>query len=80
MIMSTVSGMAGRRSEAAAIVHAVGAAIARCWTAYTTWRMEQWAIGRLMAMSDRQLRDIGIARAEIVPVVKGEGVANARGP
>jgi hypothetical protein len=47
--MSTVSGTATHRTDVGAIVHAVGGAIARWWIAYTTWRIEQWAIGRLMA-------------------------------
>jgi uncharacterized protein YjiS (DUF1127 family) len=63
--MSTVSNLATHHGGAGAIVRAVGGPIARWWIAYTTWRIERWAIGRLMAMSDRQLKDIGIVRARI---------------
>lgn len=70
--MSTVSSIAPQRTDVGSIVRAVGGAIARWWTAYTIWRMEQWVIGRLMAMSDRQLSDIGIERSQIASAVKGE--------
>ena len=33
--------------------------------AYRTWRIEQGAIRQLERMSDRDLRDIGVARSEI---------------
>ena len=41
------------------------AALMRWWAAYTSWRLERLAMSRLGAMSDRQLRDIGIVRSEI---------------
>jgi uncharacterized protein YjiS (DUF1127 family) len=70
-IMSTLSDAATQRAAAGAIVEAVGGAFARWWVAYTTWRIEQWAIGRLTAMSDRELKDVGIVRSQIEFAVKG---------
>ena len=80
MIMSTNSGLAMQRAGAGAIVHAAGDAIARWWIAYTNWRVEQWAIGQLQAMSDRQLKDVGIARSQIEFAVRGAGARDARYP
>ena len=47
-------------------------ALRRWWAAYRRWRAEQVAIARLYAMSDRQLRDIGIVRSEIEFAVRGD--------
>jgi uncharacterized protein YjiS (DUF1127 family) len=44
----------------------------RLWAAYRRRRAEQVAIARLNAMSDRQLRDIGISRSQIEFAVKGD--------
>ncbi len=42
------------------------AAAKRWWMAYITWRIEQAAISQLCAMSDRELKDIGVYRTDIV--------------
>jgi uncharacterized protein YjiS (DUF1127 family) len=44
----------------------------RWWAAYRTRRAEQVAIARLDSMSDRQLKDIGIARSQIEFAVRGD--------
>jgi uncharacterized protein YjiS (DUF1127 family) len=36
-----------------------------------TWRIERAAIDQLSAMSDRQLKDIGLTRSEIVAAARG---------
>lgn len=42
------------------------AASLRCWwVAYVTWRINRSALAQLAAMSDRDLRDIGLTRGEI---------------
>lgn len=69
--MSTLSDTATQRAAAGAVVEAVGGVFTRWWVAYTTWRIEQWAIGRLTAMSDRELKDIGIVRSQVELAVKG---------
>jgi uncharacterized protein YjiS (DUF1127 family) len=40
--------------------------------AYITWRIEQAAIAQLWAMSDRELKDIGLTRSEITRAVRLE--------
>ena len=48
-------------------------AVLRCWWVdYMTWRMEQAAIARLSSMSDRELKDIGLIRSNIVGAVSGD--------
>ena len=50
----------------------LSAAVRRWWKAYLTRRNERLAILQLHAMSDRELRDIGIARSQIEGAVRGE--------
>lgn len=47
------------------------AALKRWWIAYMARRIEAAAIGRLRSMSDRELKDIGLVRSNIVPAVRG---------
>jgi uncharacterized protein YjiS (DUF1127 family) len=60
MIMGTILNVETQHADAGAIVRAVGSAIMRWWTAYTAWRIEEWAMRRLSAMSDSELKDIGL--------------------
>jgi uncharacterized protein YjiS (DUF1127 family) len=48
----------------------MAATLKRWWVAYTSWRLEQLAIGRLRGFSDRQLKDIGLVRSEIEHAVR----------
>ena len=48
------------------------ATLKRWWAAYQRRRIERLAIARLEAMSDRQLKDIGVARSQIEFEVRGE--------
>jgi uncharacterized protein YjiS (DUF1127 family) len=41
----------------------------RWWIAYMTWRVERAAIAALSAMSNRELKDIGLTRSEITSAV-----------
>lgn len=66
--MSSIS--APRRPGIEAIVGVVGCAVRGWWAAYTAWRIERWAICRLTAMSDCELKDIGIVRSQIPFAVK----------
>ena len=44
----------------------------RQWcTAYLGWRAERAAIAHLRAMSDRELRDIGLMRSHVAQAVQG---------
>jgi uncharacterized protein YjiS (DUF1127 family) len=67
--MSIASGAVPRRAPAASVVRAAGRTMKRWWLAYMTWRIERLAISRLSAMSDRQLKDIGIQRSQIESAV-----------
>ena len=48
------------------------AILKRWWMAYLTWRLEQAAIAQLGALSDRELKDIGLRRCEIESAVRRE--------
>jgi uncharacterized protein YjiS (DUF1127 family) len=72
MIMSTISSIAPQRTTASVIAHTLWSAVSRWWVSYMTWRVEQLAISGLQAMSDRQLKDIGIQRSQIESAVTGE--------
>ena len=56
--------------------HSVGRSVERTfkrwWAAYTAWHREQRAMAELLSMSDRDLRDIGINRCEILRAVRGD--------
>jgi uncharacterized protein YjiS (DUF1127 family) len=48
----------------------VAIAVRRSLTAFMQWRLEQIAIAHLDAMSDRDLKDIGLIRSEIDRIVR----------
>jgi uncharacterized protein YjiS (DUF1127 family) len=50
----------------------------RWFRAYMTWRIEQVAIAQLWSMSERELKDIGLTRSEIMGAVRGEAAAHDR--
>ena len=56
-------------------VQSVGRSVLRTfkrWSAaYTAWRIERLAIAELLSMSDRDLKDIGLNRCEILHAVRG---------
>lgn len=71
--MSTIFDHAiGLRGPAGSSAVWIGRLIRRCWQALQRWEIEQSAIAQLSAMSDRELRDIGINRSEIRFAAKGE--------
>jgi uncharacterized protein YjiS (DUF1127 family) len=45
------------------------AAVWRWWLAFHSWRIERSAISQLLAMSDCELKDIGIGRSEVETAV-----------
>jgi uncharacterized protein YjiS (DUF1127 family) len=74
MIMRTIS-------SAPAAPHAIAgqswarellAVLKYWWVAYMTWRIQQAAIAELWSMSERELKDIGLTRSEIIGAVRGE--------
>jgi uncharacterized protein YjiS (DUF1127 family) len=40
------------------------------WTTYLTWRLEQAVIKQLGCMSERELKDIGLARSDLMAAVR----------
>jgi uncharacterized protein YjiS (DUF1127 family) len=69
--------------SASALLHgraaqSVGRSVLRTFkrgrAAYTAWHRERRAIAELLSMSDRDLRDIGINRCEILRAVRGDAV------
>ena len=64
--MNTISGVSTQGgTEASKLAHLLLSAAKRWWLAYLGWRIEQLMIARLRSMTDRQLKDIGIARSHI---------------
>ena len=49
-----------------------GAILRRWWRTYLTWRIEHAAISQLDMMSDRELKDIGLTRPQIIGAVRGQ--------
>jgi uncharacterized protein YjiS (DUF1127 family) len=68
MIMS-ISTTADRH-RAGGVMATLAAAIRRSCAAYVSWRMEQSAVAVLHSMSDRELGDIGLSRADITKAVR----------
>ncbi len=48
----------------------LAAALKRWWAAYISWLLERVAINQLSSLSDRQLKDIGLDRSEIMGAVR----------
>jgi uncharacterized protein YjiS (DUF1127 family) len=66
MIMRQSSAISADAHNATrSITHGVGAALARAWSTYLQRRMQRQASAHLHAMSDRELKDIGLSRGQI---------------
>jgi uncharacterized protein YjiS (DUF1127 family) len=72
-----VDARAGNKAGTQSGTDGLIATAKRWWLAYIVWRMERAATGRLWSMTDRELKDIGLTRMEIVSAVRGE-LARAR--
>jgi uncharacterized protein YjiS (DUF1127 family) len=72
MIMSTITSapVAARHMAAGPAGRRLVPPFKRWWMAYMTWRAEQAAVATLSALSDRQLKDIGLTRSGIVGAVR----------
>ena len=70
--MSTISSAPAAAPDMAtgSAARRLGPALKRWWMAYMTWRAEQAAVATLSALSDRQLKDIGLTRSGIVGAVR----------
>jgi uncharacterized protein YjiS (DUF1127 family) len=74
MVMSTIlsAPMPAQDAARAARNRGLGETLKRWWAAYLRWRIEEAAVAHLASMSDRELSDIGLTRAEIPFAVRGE--------
>jgi uncharacterized protein YjiS (DUF1127 family) len=54
----------------------LAATVKRSWVAHLRRRIEDAAIAQLHAMSDRELKDIGLTRSKIVCAARGEGTGD----
>jgi uncharacterized protein YjiS (DUF1127 family) len=71
MIMSTISNATLQTDVfPATLPRRLAGILRRWWIAYTKWRLDELAIGQLRAMSDRELKDMGVSRATIDFAVK----------
>ena len=76
--MSTVSNTIHHRGSLAdGFIRGTGRVLGRWWMAYIKWRLQQLTISRLTAMSDRELKDIGICRVQMEFAVRGEAARDA---
>ena len=69
-ILSASALLRGRAVQSAA--RSVARTFKRCWAACMAWHRERRAIAELSSMSDRDLRDIGVNRCEILRAVRGD--------
>jgi uncharacterized protein YjiS (DUF1127 family) len=66
MIMSTLSNPTVQPDVfPAALSRRVAATVRRWWMAYMKWRLDDMAVRQLHSMTDRELKDMGVSRAEI---------------
>jgi uncharacterized protein YjiS (DUF1127 family) len=66
MIMRRSSAVSADAQNATrGITQGIGAALGRAWSTYLKYRMQRQAYAHLHAMSDRELKDIGLSRAQI---------------
>jgi uncharacterized protein YjiS (DUF1127 family) len=70
--MSTISTAmnVSHRKVGRSFLGRFGAGLLRAWTAYMTWRLEQLAIAQLSGLSERELKDLGLTRPQIMTVAR----------
>lgn len=71
--MSMISSIPGgaQHGVAASPIGSIGVALKSIWFAYLERRLHRQAFAQLHAMSDRELKDIGLVRSEIDAALKG---------
>ena len=69
-ILSASALLHGRAAQS--VGRSVERTFKRWWAAYTAWHRDSEAMAELLSMSDRDLRDIGINRCEILRAVRGD--------
>ena len=68
--MVTIFGTTAPDLDRPAARRGLLAAAKRSWLAYMNWRIERAAIDQLFHMSDRELKDIGLIRADVAGAAK----------
>ena len=68
--MVTIFGTTAPDFDRPAARRGMVAAAKRSWLAYMKWRIERAAIDQLFQMSDRELKDIGLIRADVAGAAK----------
>jgi uncharacterized protein YjiS (DUF1127 family) len=72
-IMSTILNAALRDSAAeSSVLRALGTMLRGSWAAYMARRQQNLAVAKLRAMSDRELKDIGLSCSQIEMAVRDE--------
>jgi uncharacterized protein YjiS (DUF1127 family) len=72
MIMSTIISTTGiHLSPVCESLSRMGAALKHAWDRYHAWRIQGATIACLRSLSDQQLDDIGLTRAQIDSAVRG---------
>jgi uncharacterized protein YjiS (DUF1127 family) len=70
--MRTLSSTTARLQSVATQPSQLIARLRSWWATYLDWRLQREATLQLEALSDRELKDMGLRRCEIESVVKGE--------
>ena len=70
--MSTnMSTSAAGRSATCEFLGRIASALKHGWDVYRAWRIQEATIAYLKSLSDRELKDIGLTRAQIDCSVRG---------
>jgi uncharacterized protein YjiS (DUF1127 family) len=70
MSMNWTVPFSAQAGSGAGWLRSLAAAAERRWIAFCQWRLEQIAIAQLNAMSDHDLKDIGLIRSEVDGAVR----------
>jgi uncharacterized protein YjiS (DUF1127 family) len=72
MIMSTIISTTGiHQSPVCECLSRIAGALKHAWDSYHAWRIQAATIACLRSLSDQQLEDIGLTRAQIDCAVRG---------
>jgi len=72
MISSAGLGALRRQRAGASLLQRLAPGLSRLWRAYSVRKARQATVAILQGLDDRTLKDIGICRAEIERVVRGD--------
>ena len=78
MTMSSVLSASFGARDAAPLTRVVQA-LSRWWIAYIEWRLERAAIAQLCALTNHQLKDMGLTRSAVAGAVRSAAVRASTG-